>query len=356
MLRIDEEWVEAAVLGGAILGGGGGGSLEEGKRLGRLALEIGSLIILDLEQLPDEALILTVSAIGAPSANNRSLPSYYVKAVRIIMEHVKGEISGLMTNELGGLSVVNGLIQSAILDIPLVDAACNGRAHPTGAMGSMGLSMDDRFISRQAAVGGSREDGRYIEIYAEGALSTVSRAIRKTAEEAGGMIAVARNPVAVGYVRDNAAVGALSQAVQLGRIYLEGKAGEERVEKVIKALNGTVITEGRVDSAQLVSQGGFDLGEVKVGDLVLTFWNEYMTLERDGERLATFPDLIMTMEAKTGRPITTAEIQHGQEVMVIMVPRENLNLGAGMKDPKLFREVEEVIGKEIVKYIFLGEQ
>lgn len=356
MSRIDEEWVEAAVLGGAILGGGGGGSLEEGRRLGKLALELGKPIILNLEQLPEESLILTVSAVGAPSTNQHPTPSYYVKSIRIMMDYLRGEIRGLMTNEIGGLSVVNGLLQSAILDISLVDAACNGRAHPTGAMGSMGLSMDDDFISHQAAVGGFREDGRHIEMYVEGDLQMVSRAVRKAAEEAGGAIAVARNPVPARYVKDNAAVGALSQAVQIGRVYLEGRTGVERVEKVIKALNGTMIAQGKVDSVELVSQGGFDVGEVKVGDFDLTFWNEWMTLEREEERLATFPDLIMTMEAKSGRPITTAEIQKGQETVITVVPGENLNLGAGMRDPELFREVEEVIGKEIVKYVFPEER
>ncbi len=356
MSRIDEEWVEAAIFGGAILGGGGGGSLKDGRRLGRLALELGVPTILNLDQLSNDSLILTVSAVGAPSTNQHPIPSYYVKSVRIMMDYLRGEIRGLMTNEIGGLAVVNGLLQSAVLDISLVDAACNGRAHPTGAMGSMGLSMDKDFISHQAAVGGFREDGRYIEIYAKGALSMVCKMIRKAAEEAGGAIAVARNPVPARYVRENAAVGVLSQAVRIGRIYLEGNSGEERAEKVVKALNGTIIAQGKVDSVELVSQGGFDVGEVKVGDLELTFWNEYMTLEREGERLATFPDLIMTMEAKSGRPITTAEIQKGHEVIVIMVPRENLNLGAGMRDPELFREVEEVIGKEIVKYIFPGER
>lgn len=356
MLKIDREWAEAAVLGGAILGGGGGGSLEEGRRLTKLALELGNPIILSLEQFPEESLILTVSAVGAPSTNQHPIPSHYVKSVRIVMDHLRGVIRGLMTNEIGGLSVVNGLVQSAILDIPLVDAACNGRAHPTGAMGSMGLSMDNDFISHQAAVGGFREEGRYIEIYAEGALSVVSKVVRKAAEETGGAIAVARNPVLARYVKDNAAVGALSQAVHIGRTYLEGNNGEGRAEKVVKALHGTVIAQGKVDSVELVSQGGFDAGEVKVGDLELTFWNEYMTLEREGERLATFPDLIMTMETKSGRPITTAEIQKGQEAIIIMVPRENLNLGAGMRDPELFREVEEVIGKEIVKYVFSEER
>jgi len=167
---------------------------------------------------------------------------------------------------------------------------------------------------------------------------------------------VARNPVPTTYVRDNAAVGALSQAVRIGRAYLEHRAGEGRADKVVEALNGTVIVRGRVDAVELTSRGGFDLGEVSVGDHKLTFWNEYMTLERAGERLATFPDLIMTMEAQSGRPITTAEIHQGQEAIVIMVPRENLNLGAGMKDPRLFRGVEEAIGMEIVTYVFPEEQ
>lgn len=146
MSRIDEEWVEAAVFGGAILGGGGGGSLEEGRRLGRLALGLGVPALLNLDQLSNDSLILTVSAVGAPSTNQHPIPSYYVKSVRIMMDQLTAEIRGVMTNEIGGLAVVNGLLQSAVLDISLVDAACNGRAHPTGAMGSMELSMDRDLI------------------------------------------------------------------------------------------------------------------------------------------------------------------------------------------------------------------
>ena len=354
MSKIKKEWVEAAVLGGAILGGGGGGSLEEGRRLGKLALELGTPTILDINQLPDESLILTVSAVGAPSMNQHPLPSHYVKAVQLMVKHLEG-IRGLITNEIGGLAVINGLIPSALLDIPLVDAACNGRAHPTGAMGSMGLSMNDEFVSHQVAVGGVKEDSRPIEIYTQGTLSTVSKMIRKAAEEAGGTLVVTRNPVPAQYVRDNAAVGALSQAVQIGQAYLDGKTGRERIEKVVGALNGVIVAQEKVNSVELLTQGGFDLGVVKMGEIELTFWNEYMTLEKKGNRLATFPDLIMTMETDTGRPLTTAEIHNGQGVTVVMSSRDNLSLGAGMRDPKLFHDIEEVLNKEIIKYVFSKE-
>ena len=354
MLKVEEKWLEAAVLGGAILGGGGGGSLEEGQRLGKLALELGAPTILDINQLPAESLILTVSAVGAPSMNQHPLPSHYVKAVQFMSKHI-GEIRGLITNEIGGLAVINGLVPSALLDIPLVDAACNGRAHPTGAMGSMGLSMNDEFISHQVAVGRVREDNKYIEIYAQGNLSTVSKVIRKAAEESGGTLAVTRNPVPAQYIRDNAALGALSQAVQIGQAYLDGKTGRERIEKVVRVLNGEIVAEGNVDSVELLSQGGFDLGIVRMGEIELAFWNEYMTLEEKGNRLATFPDLIMTMETDTGKPLTTAEINNGQEITVVMASRDNLNLGAGMRDPKLFHDIEKVLNKEIIKYVFSKE-
>jgi hypothetical protein len=344
-IKIDEEWVETAVLGGAILGGGGGGDPEGGKKFGRIALEFGNPTVLDLDQLPEDSLILTVSAVGAPSALNDIKPAHYVRAVEVIMENLDQKIRGLMTNEIGGMAVVNGLLQSAALSIPLIDAACNGRAHPTGGMGSMGLTMKEDFISHQAAVSGK------VEIYVKGALSTASKLVRKAAEESG-VVAAARNPVPAAYVRENAAVGALSQAVRLGRIFLEGKTAKEKVKRVVEALKGEMITQGDVESVELKTQQGFDLGTVRIDGFELTFWNEYMTLEKKGKRIATFPDLIVTMDSQTGLPAGTAKIREGQNVVVITTSSSNLILGGGMKDPKLFCEVEEVIGKEMVRYVF----
>jgi len=81
-----------------------------------------------------------------------------------------------------------------------------------------------------------------------------------------------------------------------------------------------------------------------------------MTLEHGSERLATFPDLIATMDAKTGHPTTTAEIREGQEIAVMTVSQANLILGGGMRDRGVFRDIEKIVEKEIVKYVcFDGE-
>ncbi len=349
MGKINREWIEAAVIGGAILGGGGGGDLKEGKRFAKLALEFGNPQVKSIEKLPKDSLIVTVSAVGAPSAKDKHVtPSHYVRAVEVIQDQLKKEIGGMITNEIGGFAVVNGLIQSAVLGIPVVDAACNGRAHPTGTMGAMGLSKMEEYVSHQVAVGGSAE--RYVETYSKGSLTATAKLIRRAAVVAGGLVAVVRNPVSVKYAKENAALGALSQAIELGETSLHGKNAKDKIERVVDKLNGNIAAQGEVLKVELNSKGGFDVGEVHLKNCSLSFWNEYMTMDAGKERIATFPDLIMTMDSETGLPITSAEIRKGQDVTIITTPAKNLNLGSGMQDLDLFNVVEKTLGKDIIKF------
>jgi DUF917 family protein len=114
-----------------------------------------------------------------------------------------------------------------------------------------------------------------------------------------------------------------------------------------------VICRARVTGLTLRTEGGFDVGQVELENgFELAFWNEYMTLELRGQRLSTFPDLITTFSATESVPVSSAEIQEGQDVLVIAVPRQHLKLGGGMRQPELFVPVEAAIGKELIKYVF----
>ena len=83
----------------------------------------------------------------------------------------------------------------------------------------------------------------------------------------------------------------------------------------------------------------------------MTFWNEYMTFEKDNVRLYTFPGLIMSFDTKTGMPLTTAEIDKGWDIVIIATKKENIILGPGMYDSKLLAEIAPIINKEILKFI-----
>ncbi|HHY75890.1 MAG TPA: DUF917 family protein [Firmicutes bacterium] len=382
---LNEEILEAAVAGGSFYGGGGGGSPELGRKLGKMALEIKragkspsgqALTLLDLDDLPGDALLLTVSAVGSPAGKGyHAGPEEYARAVEFFREKTGLEVAGLIANECGGLATVNGWIQSAGTGLSVVDAPCNGRAHPTGIMGSMGLHRVKGYESIQAVVGGSREAGTYLEALVQGSLSFADSVVRQAAAYTGGLVAVARNPVTVSYAREHNAAGAISLCIRVGKAMLEAGHGEDRIRAAAEASGGYVALKGVVAVKRLVSAGGFDTGVLIVesgdGAYEITFWNEYITLERTerggsghpagsaqtagsgrSERLATFPDLIATLDLCSGFPVSSAEVKEGQGIAVVVVPRSELILGAGVKDPELYAPVEQAVGKDIVRYVF----
>lgn len=354
-VKLNEELLKNAVLGGVILGGGGGGAKEPGLIAGKIAVEYGTPELVDIQDVPDDQLILTVSAVGAPAAPDKYVtPRDYVRTIQIFEQNTGVKVGGIITNENGGTATVNGWIQAAVLDIPLIDAPCNGRAHPTGTMGSMGLNNLEGYVACQAAVGGNPALGKYIESFFQGSIDNTSKLIRQTAVVAGGLVAVARNPIHAGYVKQQGAVGGVTHAIETGKAFYEGlnRSPKDAILSVTESLQGLVVTEGKIDELTLVTAGGFDVGTIHVNGYELTFWNEYMTLERGKERIATFPDLIMTFDKKTGIPVTSAEIRQGQEVVVIKTTKENLKLGSGMRDRNLMAEIESIIHKEVLKYIF----
>ncbi len=358
MRRIEKDDVEAAVVGGCLLGGGGGGDPEKGRKIGALAVEAGSPRLASIDELPGDAVVVTVSAVGAPAAAGQyCTPMHYVRAVEILRAGGV-RVDGLVSSENGGLASVNGWFQAAVLGVPVVDAPCNGRAHPMGTMGSIGLHLKPDYVSRQAAAGGSPDAGKYVELSVAAGIAEASRLVRQAAVSADGLVAVARNPVPASYAKDHAAPGALGQAISLGRTMIEASANRPAAAAVAAAafLGGDVAAEGRVSGVLLETKGGFDVGKVTVDagrrEYSMTFWNEYMTLERDGERLATFPDLIATVDLATGMAVPTAGIREGMEIAVVRAGKDRLRLGAGMRDPGLFVEAERILGLPIVRYAF----
>jgi uncharacterized protein len=348
-IQLDKKIVEYAVYGGAVLGGGGGGWIEDGLQIGRLALDIGQPELLTVDELSDEDLLVTASLVGAPAAKDKFVkPIHYSRALNLLSQKIGKPIQGIITNENGAGTTVNGWFQSAVTGIPVIDIPCNGRAHPTGSMGSMNLSEQEDYVSHQAAVGG--KGSNYLEFSVSGSLDKASTLIRKASIEAGGLLAVARNPVTVAYAKAHGAAGAIQQAIQVGEVLLN-HVGEAAIDAVVRTLGGRVVTEGTVTDFVLETTGGFDVGTVTINDSYeLTFWNEYMTIEKNGERFGTFPDLIMTLDARTAEPIVSAAIQKGQQIAVIAVPKEKLILSSTMRNEKLLKPVESIINRSILEY------
>lgn len=345
-MELTRELARALALGGGVLGGGGGGRISEGLRLLELALEAGRPRLVALSELQPDDLLVTVSAVGAPAATEQDVrASDYVDALQLLLRTAGVEAAGLISSENGGASSANGFIQSAFTGLPVVDAPCDGRAHPTGVMGSMGLHRRDGYVSRQAAVGGG--SGRRVRLYAEGALESVDQVVRQAAAAAGGLVAVARNPVEAAYVREHGAPGALALAIELGRLVLtyQHRGGEAVVEALLAHLGeGQVLARGAVEEYQLRTENAYDIGRLRIGQAVAIFWNEFMAVDVGAERRATFPDLIFAVDRRSGLPVTTAELGMGTEVVLAAVPQHRVPVGAGARDVEALAAAERVLG------------
>ena len=342
------EDVEALAIGGSILGGGGGGWPEDGRQEGMLAVEIGEVELWDADEAPDEWEVVTCAALGAPTQRGKTRPHHFIRSVQLLIE-VGVEFDGLIAAENGGRNSFGGWIPAAALSLPVVDTPGDGRAHPTALMGSMGLHRQEYDSVKAGCTEGS-------DVVAWGSLETTSSAIRSQARDMKALIAMARDPVPVAYSRRHGAPGAIGLAIELGNAYIEAKGDDPQstVEAAIKHLGGELVCVGEIREKSIRAQGGFDVGSMEiVGDgepLELTYVNEYMTLERAGERLATFPDLLTTFNGE-GLPRTSATLEQGETIYLALVDKEKIPIGDGNRYAENYAALEGALGKPMISHL-----
>ena len=355
-----EKDVEAAVKGGSVYAAGGGGWADHGRMLGYAAVAIGKPELVSIDELADSDWIATAAAIGAPASTTpwemRGVD--YVKAVQLLQEALGEKLAGLIIGQNGRSSTLNAWLPSAILGTKVVDAVGDIRAHPTGDMGSIGMAgSPDPMI--QTAVGGNRDENRYIELVVKGATAKVSPVLRAASDQSGGFIASCRNPLRASYVRTHAALGGISMALTLGEaiIAAESKGASAVIDAICKTTGGVILAEGTITKKDVVyTKEAFDIGTVTIGSgdkaAVLHVMNEYMAVEdAGGARIATFPSVITTLSAE-GEPLSVGQLHEGMQVHVLHVPKEIIPLSASVLDPSVYPAVEKAMGIEIAKYVF----
>jgi uncharacterized protein len=355
VLRLQD--VEAAIRGGSVFAAGGGGFVDHGRALGTTAVTIGEPELVSMDEVPDDAFIATAAAIGAPAGTTQwqMLGADYVKAVEILQDALGAPLYGLMIGQNGMSSTMNAWLPAALLGTKVVDAVGDVRAHPTGDMGSIGMAASPE-PTIQVAVGGHRASHSYIEVVARGATAKISPILRKAADMSGGFIASCRNPVRAFYVKEHAALGGISLALELGHAIMaaEAKGGPAVVETICRTTSGMIVAEGKVTRKDVTySEGAFDIGTITIRsghrDFVLYVMNEYMAVEEGDARVATFPDVITTLDTE-GRPVSVGHVSEGSELAIFHIAKSHLPLSSSVKDPTVYPAVEAALGIAIARY------
>lgn len=302
---LTEKDVERAIAGGSIFACGGGGWADHGRMLGLAAVNAGAPELVSIDELDADDWVATAAAIGAPAGTTawQMLGVDYVRAVQLVQQELGAPVAGLVIGQNGKSSTLNAWLPAAILGCKVVDAVGDIRAHPTGDMGAMGMAGATEPVM-QSAAGGNRSANAYIELVTRGPTARVSPILRTAADQSGGFIASCRNPAKASFIRQHAALGGISMALDLGDAILSSRkaGGRAVIDAICKSVQGDIVASGKVtDISVRYTSDAFDIGTVTLdaaGKIwVLHVMNEYMALDvSTGERFGTYPDVIATLD------------------------------------------------------------
>src|SRR5207253_8031704 len=134
--------IESLAMGAWILGTGGGGSPYLALLSMRGLYREGAIVsLMDPLDLADDDLVAVVSNMGAPLVGQERLtdPHTIARAVTMMEEYLGRRFCAIMSLEIGGGNAIQPFMAAALLDRPVVDADCMGRAFPEAQMTSFAI-------------------------------------------------------------------------------------------------------------------------------------------------------------------------------------------------------------------------
>lgn len=331
--------------GAAILGTGGGGDPYIGRLLALAAVrEHGSVPLVPLAEVPDDAVVLPVAMMGAPTVMVEKLPSaeQVGLAARTLAGYLGKELTHIACAEAGGVNSLIPVVAAAQLGLPLVDADGMGRAFP-----ELQMVLPTLYGIHATPMSIADEKGN------RGVLDTIDnrwaeRLARSATIDMGCSAMISNYAMSGAQARESLVPGTLSLCAELGALVQAARSDHaDPVARVVSRLGGRRLFSGKVVDVARRTVTGFARGEARLSgmdgddgaELVLRFQNEHLVAERDGVVEASVPDLICTLERESGEAVTTEGLRFGQRVTVIAAPadpRWHTPEGIALAGPRYF--------------------
>ncbi len=323
---VDVNDMEDIAIGGAVLGTGGGGDPYVGKLMAQQAIrKYGPVKLMDVMELADDALVVPVCMMGAPTVMTEKLPQgdELMNAFRALEAVMGRKIDAVLCGEAGGVNSTTPFVVAAASGLPLIDGDGMGRAYPELQMVTFTLHG----VSATPMVLCDDKGNSLV-------LDTVSNAwterlARAATIEMGGSALLAFYPMSGAVAKKAVVAGTLSLCAKIGETLRAARAEHsDPVRALTDLLGAKTLFHGRIMDIERRTEGGFARGKAtltgvdtwKGQTLRLDFQNEFLIAERDGTVLATTPDLIAVVEADSGAPVTTDSLKYGQRLMALAWP------------------------------------
>jgi DUF917 family protein len=306
-----------------VLGAGGGGDAHLGLLQALQATEDhGPVRLVDLDELPGDALIMPCGGIGAPTVGTEKIEhGGEGERLRDQLEALTGRpVAALMCSEIGGGNGLLPIAWAARMGLPVVDADGIGRAFPEVHQVAMHLAG----ISPNPAIM-TDERGNLIVFRAISGDWT-ERLERAAAAAFGGTASATEFSLTAAEARTATVRGSVSLAIRIGEAI--AAAADSPVAALIAEIGAIHLITGKVSDVDRRTAEGFVRGSVViegVGDdagrlIRIELQNEHLVAVERGRVTASVPDLITVLDSETGEAISTERIRYGQRVTVIAFP------------------------------------
>lgn len=339
---LDEPALRSLARGCAVLGTGGGGDPRIGLLLALQAVEeVGPTELVDLDDLPPDALIMPCGMVGAPTVHIEKIENGGEGA--ILREHLERltdrTVAALMPAEIGGSNGLLPLTWAGRMGLPVVDADGMGRAFPLIPQVSMHLAGID------PNPGVMTDERGNVLVFRAISGAWMERLERSAAVEFGGAGAATEYIMTVAQARDAVVHGTFTLAIEIGDAL--NTAVSDPLAALVAVTGGFPLMAGKVTDVERRTTKGFVRGSVVVeglGDdagrlLRLEIQNENLVALEQGKVLASVPDLITVLDAETADAIPTERVRYGQRVTVIAMPCATIwrsPFGLEMAGPRAF--------------------
>ena len=324
MRKIGIPEIEDIATGAALLGAGGGGDPYVGKLVAIGAVQAcGPVTLLDPEEVPDDALVIPIAMMGAPTvlAEKAIGGTEYQKLYDMVSSFFGKKIYAFMPIEAGGVNSMLPIAAAARLGLPLVDVDGRGRAFPELQMVTFTIGG---MRATPMALTDEKGNSCIFETITNKWTEELARAVTMSC---GASVSVSLYPMSGKQMKEYGVHGIVTRSEKLGKAIRTVKDCGDRTpeEHFLEFAEGFKLFKGKIADVLRETRSGFNFGKVvldgigedKGSSAYVEFQNENLTATVDGEILATTPDLICLVDTETFIPVTTDALKYGKRVMVV---------------------------------------
>lgn len=321
--------LEDILVGSTFLGGGGGGSAEQGRYLiERIEKEIGNVTVsmVDASEMEQQSYAAMVAGIGAPRViKERGFGPEALHAFDLLRNlcSIGGKtIRYLMAGEIGGFNTLVPIYVAALKQLPIVDADGNGRAVPelsTTLYHCYNIPVSPLVLANSVG------DAGVFYLHDPLDYLTAEQVARSTTTSWGMSAAFATWIVDKDQLSNYLVTGSISLAERIGGIFrnLDSWTPAE-LSRELHMFGIVELFIGQITSLKTVSQSGFDIGltvvegieNYKGSEMTIYFKNENILAKIDETIVAMVPDIIALVSLEESQPVTNADINTGERVIV----------------------------------------